>query len=188
LFVDRSCAVQLVIIITTALSLVVLPGLWCAIMPGLLLRLGLGSLVGPPLGLVAFRRADPILVRVLVGGTLLAFAILLEWRRGSGLVLLPPDQALLFAGARPRTVRATLLSFFALAYAASVATHALTISIHSQTWVSAGFLIPFAFVGGLAGRPLGDRLHAGAFAVLATLLLGGAGFCTLAAAVNLTLR
>ena len=85
-------------------------------------------------------------------------------------------------------MRATLLSFFALAYAASVATHALTIGIQTQTWVSAGLLIPFAFLGGLVGRPLGDRLHADTFAILASLLLGGAGFYTLAAAVNLALR
>jgi uncharacterized protein len=196
----------------------VLPGLWRAVVPGLLLRLGLGSLAGLPLGLIAFRRADPIVVRALVGGTILAFAILLEWRRrcGSGelsgpfavrpglevatgavsgvataLVGMagPPVLIyLLLAGAPPRTVRATLLSFFALAYAASVATHAPTTGIQTQTWVSAGILIPFAFLGGLAGRPLGDRLHADAFAILATLLLGGAGLYTLAAAVNLALR
>jgi len=218
LFVDPSCAVQLVIIITTVLSLVVLPGLWRAIVPGLLLRLGLGSLAGLPVGLVAFRLADPILVRALVGGTILAFAILLEWRRRRGSAELSGSFAvrpglevatgavsgvatalvgmagppvliyLLLAGAPARTVRATLLSFFALAYAASVATHALTIGIQTQTWVSAGLLIPFAFLGGLAGRPLGDRLHADTFAILATLLLGGAGFYTLAAAVNLALR
>jgi uncharacterized protein len=218
LFVDPSCAIQLVIIITTALSLVVLPGLWRAIVPGLLLRLGLGSLAGLPLGLITFRYADPIAVRAVVGATILAFAILLGWRRHHGtgepsrpfsvrpglevatgvvsgvataLVGMagPPVLIyLLLAGAPSRTVRATLLSFFALAYAASVATHALTIGIQTQTWVSAGILIPFAFLGGLAGRPLGDRLHADAFAILATLLLGGAGLYTLAAAVNLALR
>jgi uncharacterized membrane protein YfcA len=209
LFVDPSCAIQLVIIITTALSLVVLPGLWRAIVPRLLLRLGLGSLAGLPLGLIAFRYADPILVRALVGATILAFAILLGWRRHHGtgepsrpftvrpglevatgavsgvataLVGMagPPVLIyLLLAGAPARTVRATLLS---------VATHALTIGIQTQTWVSAGILIPFAFLGGLAGRPLGDRLHADAFAILATLLLGGAGLYTLAAGVNLALR
>jgi uncharacterized membrane protein YfcA len=218
LFVDPQGAIQLVIIISTALSLVTLPGLWRAIVPGLLLRLGLGSLAGLPLGLVAFRHADPIVVRALVGGTILVFAILLEWRRrhsagelsapfavrpglevatgavsGVATALVgmagPPVLIyLLLAGAPPRTVRATLLSFFALAYAASVATHALTIGIQTETWVSAGILIPFAFLGGLAGRPIGDRLHADAFAILATLLLGGAGLYTLATAVKLAVR
>jgi uncharacterized membrane protein YfcA len=217
LFVDPPRAIQLVIIITTTLSLVVLPGLWRAIVPGLLLRLGLGSLAGLPIGLIAFRQANPILVRALVGGTILAFAVLLgRCRHGAGetsgpfgvrpglevatgavsgiataLVGMagPPVLIyLLLAGAPPRTVRATLLSFFALVYAATVATHAVTIGIHTQTWLSAGILIPFAFLGGLAGRPLGDRLNADVFTILAILLLGGAGLYTLAAAVKLALR
>ena len=217
LFVDPPRAIQLVIIITTALSLVVLPGLWRAIEPGLLARLALGSLAGLPLGLFAFRHSDPILVRALVGGTILAFAVLLGWqRRGAGKTSRPfglrpglevatgtvsgiatalvgmagPPVLiyLLLAGAPPRTVRATLLSFFALAYAAAVATHALTIGIPAQSWISAGVLIPFAFLGGFAGRPLGDRLSADAFAILAILLLGAAGLYTVVAAVKLALR
>ena len=218
MFVDPSCAVQLVIIITTALSLVVLPGLWRAIVPGLLVRLGLGSLAGLPVGLVAFRLADPILVRALVGGTILAFAILLEWRRRRGSAELSGSFAvrpglevatgavsgvatalvgmagppvliyLLLAGAPPRTVRATLLSFFALAYAAAVATHAVTVGIPTQTWLSSGALIPFAFLGGFAGRRLGDRLSTDTFTILAIILLGAAGLYTLVAAVKLAFR
>jgi uncharacterized membrane protein YfcA len=84
LFVDPPRAVQLVIIISTALSIVALPGLWRAIAPGLLLRLGLGSLAGLPLGVVAFLFADPVLVRALVGATILGFALLLGWRRHHG--------------------------------------------------------------------------------------------------------
>jgi uncharacterized membrane protein YfcA len=189
LFVDPPRAIQLVLIITTTLSLIVLPGLWRAILPGLLLRLGLGSLAGLPLGLIAFRYADPVLVRALVGGTILAFAVLLGWRRRHGagensgpfgvrpglqvatgavsgiataLVGMagPPVLIyLLLVGAPPRTVRATLLSFFALAYAAAVATHAVTIGIPAQTWLSSGILIPFAFLGGFAGRRLCHPRH-----------------------------
>lgn len=214
LFVDPPRAIQLVIIISTALSLAALPGLWRAITPSLLLRLGLGSLAGLPLGLIAFRYADPVVVRALVGGTILAFAVLLGWRRrrgagefsasfrmkpslevATGLVAGiatalvgmagPPVLIyLLLAGAPPRTVRATLLSFFALAYAATLASHAVTLGIPAQTWLSAGILIPFAFLGGLAGRPLGDRLGADAFAILAILLLGAAGLYTVAAAAS----
>jgi uncharacterized protein len=218
LFVDPPRAVQLVIIITTALSLVVLPGLWRAIAARLLARLVLGSLAGLPLGLFAFRYADPVVVRAMVGGTILAFAVLLGWRRhraagevprpfrtkprlevaagavsGVATALVgmagPPVLIyLLLAGAPPRTVRATLLAFFALAYAVTLATHAVTVGIPARTWLSAGILIPFAFLGGLAGRPLGDRLGADAFAVLAILLLAAAGLYTLVAAVKLALR
>ena len=83
-FLDTQRAIQLVIIISTALSLVALLGLWRAIAQGLLLRLGLGSLAGLPLGLVAFRFADPVPIRALVGAAILGFAVLLGWRRRRG--------------------------------------------------------------------------------------------------------
>ena len=63
LFLDPARAIQLIIIISTVLSVVVLRGLLPAVAPRLLLRLALGSVVGLPLGLIAFRYADPILVR-----------------------------------------------------------------------------------------------------------------------------
>ena len=216
LFVDPQRAIQLVIIISTALSVVALPGLWRAITPWLLLRLALGTLAGLPFGLIAFRYADPVVVRILVGATILGFAVLLECRRRPGepvgaFVIKPISEVatgavsgiatalvgmagppvliyLLLAGAPPRAVRATLLSFFALAYAATLASHAVTVGIPAQTWLSAGVLTPFAFLGGLAARPLGDRLGSDSFTILAILLLGVAGIYTLAAAIGLAVR
>jgi uncharacterized membrane protein YfcA len=216
LFLDPARAIQLVIIISTALSIVVLRGLLSAIAPWLLLRLALGSLVGLPLGLVAFRYADPILVRAAAGAMIFGFAILMAISRlRSG----QPDQGkhwtafamspgldlaagavsgiagalvgqpgppvliyLLLAGAAARTVRATLLAFFALSYGVTLASHAATIGIPAPTWLAAAILIPFAFLGGLAGRPIGDRLGAEAFAMLAIALLAVAGAYTLGAA------
>src|SRR5215472_7564398 len=81
LFLDPSRAIQLVIIISTVLSIVVLRGLLPAIAPWLLFRLVLGSLVGLPFGLVAFRYADPILVRAATGAMILGFAILMAVSR-----------------------------------------------------------------------------------------------------------
>jgi uncharacterized membrane protein YfcA len=89
---------------------------------------------------------------------------------------------LLLAGAAARTVRATLLAFFAHSYAVTLASHAATIGVPASTWLAAGILIPFAFLGGLAGRPIGDRLGAEAFALLAIALLAVAGAYTLGAA------
>jgi uncharacterized protein len=89
---------------------------------------------------------------------------------------------LLLAGAAARTVRATLLAFFALSYAVTLASHAAAIGIPASTWLAAAILIPFAFLGGLAGRPIGDRLGAEAFALLAIVLLAVAGAYTLGAA------
>jgi uncharacterized membrane protein YfcA len=216
LFTDPAPAIQLVIIISTVLSIVVLRGLLPAIAPWLLLRLALGSLVGLPLGLVAFRYADPFLVRAAAGAMIFGFAILMAVsRRRSGqpgqgkhwtafamspgldlaagavsgiagaLVGQPGPPVLIYlllAGTAARTVRATLLAFFALSYGVTLASHAATIGIAAPTWLAAGILSPFAFLGGLAGRPIGDRLGAEAFAKLAIALLAMAGAYTLGAA------
>src|SRR5262249_51511622 len=89
---------------------------------------------------------------------------------------------LLLVGAAAKTVRATLLAFFALSYGVTLASHEATIGIPAPTSLAAGILIPFAFFGGLAGRPIGDRLGAEAFTLLAIALLALAGAYTLGAA------
>jgi uncharacterized membrane protein YfcA len=158
LFLDPQRAIQLVIIISTVISIAVLRGLLPHIAPALLLRLALGSLIGLPLGLFAFRYADPILVRAAAGAIIFGFAILMAVsRRRSGhpgqgkhwlpLVMSPGlDLAagavsgvagalvgqpgppvliyLLLAGTAARSVRATLLAFFALSYGVTLASHA----------------------------------------------------------------
>jgi uncharacterized protein len=216
LFLDPARAIQLVIIISTVLSITVLRGLLPAIAPWLLLRLALGSLVGLPLGLVAFRYADPILVRAAAGVMIFGLAILMAVSRrrpgqpgpgehwtafamspgldlaagavsgiASGLVGQPGPPVLIYlllAGAAARTVRATLLAFFALSYGVTLASHAATIGIPTPTRLAAGILIPFASLGGFAGRPIGDRLGTEAFALVAIALLAVAGAYTLGAA------
>jgi hypothetical protein len=213
MFVDPARAIQLVIIISTALAVVVVPGLRQSIAPWLLLRLVLGSLGGLPVGLAAFRLANPALVRGVVGVTILVFALLIAISRRLGgnwrpLLMKPArDLAvgtvsgiatalvgmagppvliyLLLAKAGARTVRATLLAFFALSYGATLASHAVTIGIPAPTWSAAGVLIPAALLGGLAGRPIGDRLGAEAFGWLAITLLTAAGLYTAATSAAL---
>ncbi len=65
---------------------------------------------------------------------------------------------------------------------ATVAAHVATVGIPGSTWVAAGVLAPFAVLGGLAGRPVGDRLGSDGFAILASALLTVAGLYTVAAA------
>src|SRR5947207_14363903 len=90
LLIDPAQAVQLAIILSTALSFTVLPGLRRTIAPELLLRLTVGSLAGLPIGLFAFRYADPLLVRVGVGATILAFAVTIAtFRRRGGQLRVP---------------------------------------------------------------------------------------------------
>jgi uncharacterized membrane protein YfcA len=211
LLVDPAQAVQLAIILSTAISFAVVPGLRRTIVPALLLRLSAGSLAGLPIGLLSFRYADRLLVRLGVGITILAFAVMMAGFRFHGgrpwapfgrtqprdlaagavagvataLVGMagPPVLIyLLLTGTSAQTVRATLLAFFALSYGATVASHAATIGIPGPTWVAAGILAPFAVFGGLVGRPIGDRLGSDGFAILAIALLTAAGFYTVAAA------
>jgi uncharacterized membrane protein YfcA len=211
LFVDPAQAVQLAIILSTALSFAVVPGLRRTVAPLLLMRLTFGSLIGLPIGLFSFRYADPLLVRLGVGTTILAFAVLMATlrRRGGqpwapfartrtrdlaagavagvatalvGMAGPPVLIYLLLAGTAVQTVRATLLAFFALSYGATVASHAATIGIPGPTLVAAGILAPIALLGGLVGRPIGDRIGTDGFAILAIALLTVAGLYTAVAA------
>ena len=206
LFVDPPQAVQLVIIVSTALSLSVVSGLRHAVAWGLLLRLTIGALAGfaarsfgVPLrrsaaGSARGRGYDP-LIRVADGVTLgpELTAARLEPRRRSfrrdrvggservGRHARAAGADLSAAGwsgseHRASTVRATLLAFFALSYGATLISHAVTIGIPGPTWIAAGILVPFAFLGGLAGRPIGDRLGAKGFRLLAIALLAAPGF------------
>ncbi|MGH7047730.1 MAG: sulfite exporter TauE/SafE family protein [Stellaceae bacterium] len=213
--VEPQRAVQLVVILSTALCVAVLPGLWRATAPRLFLRLMLGSLIGLPIGLALFRYADPRVVRLTVGAAILVFALLFALarrrQRGGGRALLamtagrdltvglvsgvatslagisgPPVVIyLLLTAAPPRMVRATLIAYFALAYAVTLAANVATLGVPAQTWLAAGVLIPFAVVGGLIGRPLGDRLGTDAFAALAIGVLAAAGLYALFAAAKL---
>jgi uncharacterized membrane protein YfcA len=176
-----------------------------------LLRFVLGSLAGLPFGLFAFRQADPIVLRIAIGAAILGIAALLALspsRRGSalfetnrGLDCLagavsgamtalfgmsgPPVVIyLLLGGAAPARMRATLLSYFSVCYAATIACHAIAVGIAPAIWVSAGILIPFACGGGTLGKRLGDRLGPRAFAVLAIVLLAATGSYQLAAALG----
>jgi uncharacterized protein len=215
MFVAPVRAVHLVIIIATALSLAVLPGLRRQVEPRLLLRLVVGSVAGLPLGLAAFRRSDPMAVRAAAGTLVLGFAVLLALLRlrsrggraaplamtcsrdlvagvASGVATALVGMAgppvliyLLLAGAASQVIRATLLAFFALVYVVTLAAHVMTIGIPEGSWVTAGVLLPFAFLGGFVGRPLGDRLGSGGFALLAICLLAVAGLFTLASAAGL---
>lgn len=214
LFTEPAEAIQLVIIVTLALSAVVLPGMHNSVDRPLLARLAAGGLVGLPLGLAAFGYADPLLVRVAAGILILVFAAVLaasRLRRRSRLIAMRPggDLAtgvisgaataltgmsgppvliyLMLAGAPPRAIRATLFAFFALAYAATLLAHVATVGVPGATWIAALSLIPLALAGGLVGRLLGDRLGAEVAAALAIAVLGAAGFYTVAAAARVAL-
>ena len=214
LFAEPGPAVQLVVIVTLALSAVVLPGMGKELNGPLLWRLGLGGLAGLPFGLVAFRYADPVAMRAVIGVTILAFAGVIVAMRLRWLpiaVAMRPSRDLatgmvsgiataltgmsgppvliylMLAGMPPRAVRATLFAFFAACYAATLAAYIATVGVPRATWLGAASLIPFAWAGGLIGRRVGDRLGVDAATVLALIVLMVTGLYTVAAAARAVL-
>ena len=207
-------AIQIIIMLSLAMSAVVVPGVRREIEPKLLARLTLGSLVGLPLGLLTALHADSLIVSAAAGAVISVFAAALAVnryrRRPPAFVLIPGRDVatgavsgaatalvgmsgppvliyLMLAGAPARTVRATLLSFFMLIYAATLAADVIFLPVPRLDWLIAASLIPFAWVGGLIGLRLGDRIGETTAAVLAIALLAAAGLYTLAAAANAAL-
>jgi uncharacterized membrane protein YfcA len=207
-------AIQIIIMLSLAMSAVVVPGIRHAVEPPLLARLTVGSLLGLPIGLVAALHVDPSIVSAAAGATIAIFAAALavnRYRRRPVALLLRPSRDvaagavagaatalvgmsgppvliyLMLAGAPAPTVRATLLSFFALIYAAVLAADVVFLGVRSTDWLIAASLIPFAWVGGLIGLRLGNRMADSAAATLSILLLGVAGLYTLAAAARAAL-
>lgn len=209
MFAPAGQAIQIIIILTVAVTLVVALRLRQALDPPLLVRLSVGSVIGLPFGLAAFRFADPLIVRAVAGATVVAFAVMLAWsrlgRRPTRLRMAPRwDLAagtlagaanalvgmsgppvliyLMLAEASIRTVRATLVAFFALIYAATLAADVVFLGVSGSNWLIAASLLPPIGAGSLLGLGIGERLGATAAEVLAIVVLGGAGLYTLAAA------
>jgi uncharacterized membrane protein YfcA len=207
-------AIRIILVLSLAMSAVVVPGVRHAVEPRLLARLTVGSLVGLPIGLALFAALDPLAVRAAAGATIVVFAGVLAENRlrrrpplfglrpagdvaagavaGAATALVgmsgPPVLIyLMLAGAPALLVRATLLSFFALIYAATVVAQAIIFTMPVSVWLTSAALVPIAWAGGAIGLRLGDRLPPGPAAALAIAVLAGAGLYTLAAAAYVAL-
>jgi uncharacterized membrane protein YfcA len=207
-------AIPTIIVISLAVSLFVMPRLYRSIDRGLLWRLLLGSVVALPLGLAAATHANRVIVGLLAGVIVTGFAGILAWHRSRGpsaaitlrpgwdfavggvagvataLVGMagpPPLIYLMLGGAPMRTVRATLIGFFALIYAVTLAANAVLVGVPGRDWLIALSLLPFVWLGGRIGLRVGDRLGETAAAALALIVLGATGLYTLADAARAAL-
>jgi len=207
-------AIPIIIIISFAVSVFVMPRLIRWVDLGLLCRVTLGSLVALPFGLVAFAYANRLVVSALAGATATGFAIVLSWHRYRGqtrtLVLRPSrDLAagavagiatgllgmagppvliyLMLARAPMTTVRATLIGFFALIYAVTLGANVIFVGLPGRDWLIALSLLPLVWIGGQIGLRVGDRLGERAAAALALTVLAVTGLYTLAAAAHAAL-
>ncbi|HEY1797223.1 MAG TPA: sulfite exporter TauE/SafE family protein [Stellaceae bacterium] len=207
-------AIRIILVLSLAMSVVVVPGVRKSVEPRLLTRLTLGSFAGLPLGLLAFSYANPLAVRAAAGALVVVFALVLAESRWTGrhpILALSPVGDLLFgvvagaatalvgmsgppvliylmlAGAPAQLARATLLSFFFFIYAATVAAETVFFGMPAHVWLTAASLVPFAWVGGIVGLRVGDRLDPVRAAMLAIGVLGASGLYTLAAAARTAL-
>jgi len=200
---NSTAAVQLAITGSLAISLALAPGLWRVSPRGLLIRLCLGTLVGLPLGILAYRSASLEAIKVVVACLIIGFAgYLLLVRRpggeaaagthavadlGVGLVSgamatglgMPGPAVLLYlqaTGAAKQATRATTLSLFVFSYLGALALQAGLVGIAPGIWLAAALLAPLALLGAIGGHLLSRRLDERVFrtAVLAILLAAGA--------------
>lgn len=207
-------AISIIVVISFAVSVFVMPRLYRWVDLGLLSRVTIGSLIALPLGLFAAAHANRTMVGAIAGTIVTAFALMLGWHRGRGqrraLVLRPErDLAagavagvatglvgmagppvliyLMLARAPMTTMRATLIAFFAAIYAVTLAANAVFIGMPSRDWLIALSLLPFVWIGGRIGLRIGDRLGEAAAAALALSVLGATGLYTLAVALHAAL-
>lgn len=208
-------AVPIIIVISFAVSLFVMPRLYRWVDFGLLRRVTLGSLVALPLGLLAFAHSNRIIVGAIAGTIVTGFAVVLTWHRwrnrtrvialtpsrdlavgavagvATGLVGMagPPVLIYLMLARVPMTtMRATLIAFFALIYAVTLAANAIVVGMPGRDWLIALSLLPFVWVGGRIGLRVGERLGETAAAALALTVLGATGLYTLAVAALAALK
>ncbi|HEU0215216.1 MAG TPA: sulfite exporter TauE/SafE family protein [Stellaceae bacterium] len=214
LFAPPGEAIHIIIIISFAVSIFVMPRLYRWVDIGLLCRLTIGGLVALPFGLLALAHSNRLAVGAMAGVIVTAFAIMLSWYRfrrhasrlelrpgrdlavgavagvATGLVGMagPPVLIYLLLSRAPMVmVRATLIAFFAVIYAVTLAANIVVVGMPTQDWLIAASLLPLIWVGGRIGLRVGDRLGEAAAAALALVVLAAAGLYTLAAAAHAAL-
>jgi uncharacterized membrane protein YfcA len=214
LFAPPGEAIHIIIIISFAVSIFVMPRLYRWVDIGLLCRLTIGGLAALPLGLLALAYSNRLVVGAIAGTIVTGFAIMLSWyrfRRQASRVALRPSRDLavgavagvatglvgmagppvliylLLSRAPMLMVRATLIGFFAVIYAVTLAANIVFVGMPAQDWLIAGSLLPLIWVGGRIGLRVGDRLGEAAAAALALVVLAAAGLYTLAAAAHAAL-
>ena len=198
---DSLSAIQVNIVLNLFNALVVAPRIWRAAPADLLRGLIGGTLLGLPIGMLAYLYADLAQVKVGVAVLIIAFAIHLiggtrrsnptaNPRSGSTLVTGGISGALSSALAMPgppvliylshfniekEAFRAVNLSLYVVSYSCALGLQATLGHMTAPTWGLSAALIPLAALGGLMGHYVSPLLSQAAFkkCVLGTLLITG---------------
>jgi uncharacterized protein len=201
-----SAAIQVLIAVHLAQSVMLVPGLWRAVPRGYMKPLILGSLVGFPIGLGVFLALDVRMLKLLVGGAMLVFATLLAarelgWLRFGGAEQVLPAPAVAVSGAaaglltavfvtpgpplilmngwlrlRKDESRALTLTFFAFCYVVATAIHSLWGGMSMASWKLAALLTPVVVIGTLAGAASARRMSEGRFRLAILAIAACSGF------------
>ncbi len=205
LIIQSADAVPLLIVINLAISVSLVGKLWRHVDRALLLRLVVGALLGFPLGLAVFKAADLTQLRVLAAGTILVFvalAVLLRRKDSAATEREPrfrtpssvgvgvlagglttalgmPGPALMLyltgVGSGKDATRAISLTFFAVAFGASLILQVATGGVTRWVWTTAAVLVPIAAIGALLGHLLARRVTEGAFRTVVLVLIAASG-------------
>ncbi|MDP6788134.1 MAG: sulfite exporter TauE/SafE family protein [Rhodospirillales bacterium] len=196
-------AIQVSLMVTLVITVVIAMRVWHAAPPALLGRLVVGTLVGFPLGIVAYRHADLETAKLAVGLLITGFAAwLFLAQRGRPVVENPAthpfaDVAIgIVSGAMTTSLgmpgpviliylsllatgkeamRATMLALFVFSNAGAIAFQEWQVGIDGATWTMAAILIPAGLVGAAVGHGVSRYLNQRTFrsAVLAILAATG---------------
>ncbi len=208
LILESVTAIQVAIILTLAISLVLVWRLWRTAPRGLLLRLMAGSAAGFPVGIVAYQRAGLAEVKMAVAVLIVGFTTyLLVANRGAGAegprqtrpvadvavgvvsgimatsLGMPGPSVLIYlsyVGAEKVATRSLALTLFTFSYGGGLILQAAVVGISVETWTVSAILVPLVLVGTLLGHRLSRRLSQRMFRTAVLAILAGTGLYMLA--------
>ncbi len=205
LVLESAEAIQLLIVINLAISGSLVARLRKHVPGALFARLVAGSLVGLPVGLLAFTHASVTALRLAVGTTVVLFTVALFHQRArephayrspggfrtpsavamgilSGALTtslgMPGPPVIIYLTALrldKQTVRAASLTFLAVCYSAALVLQVGAVEVARPVWVMAAVLLPSATVGALIGHLASRLVSEEVFRAVALFLLAATG-------------
>jgi uncharacterized membrane protein YfcA len=196
LFFPAHTAIQLNILLSIAISVLMIPEINHELDRALLRRMVVGSALGAPLGAMLFVMFDVRVLKLVISVITLALTVLLAFelrfaqtgRRDVAAGALSgafttslgmPGLPLLlyFSGTEveQQRLRSTVLAFFLGIYVAALVLQALFGVSEMQTWLTALLLLPATYAGVMAGRMLCRRINPAAFRAMTFAILISTG-------------
>ncbi len=211
LILESVIAIQVAIILTLAISLVLVWRLWRDAPRGLLFRLIAGTTVGFPIGIAGYLHAGLAEIKVTVAVLIVGFTTYLFFsNRGrdvagppvtrpaadlavgvvsgamaSGLGMPGPSVLiyLSYVGAEKVATRALALTLFTFSYGGGLVIQAGAAGIDEATWTLSAYLIPVVLVGTGLGHVLSGYLSQGVFRTAVLVILAVTGLYMLGVTV-----